>query len=366
MDKIKRFFECYVDITVCNLRCEYCYVIQHHRNYQKIDAFRYSPEHMVKALTQKRLGGVCYFNICGGGETMMMPQLDELVSALLTEGHRVSITTNGTYTQGYEKLLKRLSPDLCKHLHFAFSLHYLELKRKGWLERFAENVHMVQKAGCSFLVQLNLYDGYTVVIDEIKEYSMSQFGAYPQIAATRLTEGKTTIELHTAKTKEDYWQTGKTFQSPLFDFTMQNFMQPRKEFCYAGDWSCLLDLTDGTMRKCYGDRKGVNIFEDIERPIPFEAFGSHCYRRNAYCTNSSHFLSLGTIPNIYENITYSQLRNRLEARWEGEEMRVFLSQKLKNQNTQYPLWQRVYVDMKEPFRYWKDRVIHKIKRMMHK
>ena len=366
MDRLKRFFECYVDITVCNLKCEYCYVRQFKRNTNEIGGFKYPAEHMAKALSKERLGGVCYFNICGGGETMLMPKLEEVVEALLKEGHWVSITTNGTYTQGFETMLQLLNSELCKHLHFAFSLHYLELKRKGWLERFAENVQRVKKVGCSYLVQLNLYDGYDGVIDEIKDYCISNFGAYPQIAATRLTEGKTTIELHTTKTKNEYWQTGKTFQSPLFDFTMQNFMQPRKEFCYAGDWSCLLDLTDGKLRKCYADRKVINVFENIDQKISFEAMGSHCYLRNKYCNNSSHFLSLGVIPELYHDITYTQLRNRPEAGWENAETQEFLSQKLEDNNPLYPWYRRVYINLKEPFRYWGDRVIAKIKRKLRK
>jgi molybdenum cofactor biosynthesis enzyme MoaA len=170
MDKIRRYFECYVHITVCNLKCEYCYVRQFSKNSNEIATFKYSPEHISKALSLRRLGGVCYFNVCGAGETMMMPDLDLVVSALLNEGHWVSITTNGTYTQGYKKLLERLNSNNCKHLHFAFSFHYLELKRKGWLGRFVENVNRVKDAGCSFVVQMNWYDGYDSVIDEIKDY----------------------------------------------------------------------------------------------------------------------------------------------------------------------------------------------------
>ena len=60
------------------------------------------------------------------------------------------------------------------------------------------------------------------------------------------------------------------------------------------------------------------------------------------------------------------MRNRPDAGWESDEMQAFLKQKLKNQNAQYPLWRKIYIDMKEPFRYWKDRVIHKLKRMMNK
>ena len=32
MEKIKRFIECLIPVTACNLRCSYCYVIQRNRN----------------------------------------------------------------------------------------------------------------------------------------------------------------------------------------------------------------------------------------------------------------------------------------------------------------------------------------------
>lgn len=366
MDKIRRYFECYVHITICNLKCEYCYVRQFGRNSNEIATFKYSPEHISKALSIRRLGGVCYFNVCGAGETMMMPDLDLVVTALLNEGHWVSITTNGTYTQAYEQLLEKLNSNNCKHLHFAFSLHYLELKRKGWLGRFVENVKRVKDAGCSFVIQMNWYDGYDSVIDEIKDYCLDNFGSYPQIAATRLMEVKNSIELHTQKTREEYCKIAGSFNSPLFDFTMQNFLKPRKEFCYAGDWSGMLDLTDGSFRKCYGDRKVINIFEDVSKAIPFEAYGSHCHKRNAYCVNNSHFLSWGVIPELYDDITYSQLRNRPEIGWYTDEMKEFSSQKLRYSNEIYSCMRKIFVDMKEPMRWWSVRLLNKLHKIMKK
>lgn len=65
----------------------------------------------------------------------------------------------------------------------------------------------------------------------------------------------------------------------------------RKEFCFAGDWSGTLNLQTGVLTKCYADYDGVNIFEDVDAPIPFEAVGKHC--GSPYCVNSSHFMSLG-------------------------------------------------------------------------
>ena len=62
-DKIKRFIECFVPITACNLRCHYCYVIQENRRTEKIPQLKYSLEHIAKALSKERFGGICYFSI---------------------------------------------------------------------------------------------------------------------------------------------------------------------------------------------------------------------------------------------------------------------------------------------------------------
>lgn len=83
MDKIKKFFECLIPETVCNLRCGYCYVIQRSQNTMKVPELDYPPEIIGKALTQERLGGVCYFSICGAGETFVPDYLIEIVYELL-------------------------------------------------------------------------------------------------------------------------------------------------------------------------------------------------------------------------------------------------------------------------------------------
>ena len=59
-DKIKRFIECIVPVTACNLRCHYCYVIQNDYRTNKIPKFEYSPEYIAKALSKKRLVELVY------------------------------------------------------------------------------------------------------------------------------------------------------------------------------------------------------------------------------------------------------------------------------------------------------------------
>lgn len=333
MDKIKRFFECLIPVTVCNLECHYCYVIQEHRRSMKLAELKYTPEHMAQALRKERVGGTCLISICGAGETLAQREVIDIVAAILSEGHYVNITTNGTLSQRFDELIEKCKPNI-NHLHISFSMHYLELVRLNLLERFFDNIDKVRRAGASFHLQINLCDEYIPHIDEIKKISYEKVGACPQVALTR-NEETVPMSIHSKLTEEEYYRHGSLFESPLFDFTFKNFNVKRKEFCYAGDWSGILDLQTGILKKCYNEPNGVNIFEDIDKPICFEAVGSNCKSR--YCVNSSHFMTLGVIPEI-STPTYAQLRNRVcsdGSEWLQPEMKSFMSTKLFESNEEY-------------------------------
>lgn len=363
MDKIKRFIECLVPVTACNLKCDYCYVIQEGRRKNQIPEFKYSPEHIGKALNKERLGGISYISICGAGETLIPKEMPSIIEQILKQGHYVNITTNGTLTERFQEIIS-MPKELLKRLHFAFSLHYIELKRTNNLGKFFENIKMIKKAGCSFLVQLNLCDQYISLIDEIKEICIKEVGAYPQIAATRKEDfsgKKQKIELHTDSSNEEYIKNGKEFESPLFDFTMKNFLVKRKEFCYAGDWSLLLNLLTGDIKKCYAEPEHQNIYENIEEPIKFEAIGNNC--RCKYCVNSSHFMSLGIIPGE-KAPTYAELRNRENADWYTQEMSGFLNTKLKESNNEYSIMKKIYINIKYRTSKLKRKVKNKIRKII--
>lgn len=330
MDKPKRFFECLLPETVCNLECSYCYVIQENRRAMKLAELKYSPEHIAKALRKERVGGVCWISICGAGETLAQKECVDIVRLLLKEGHYINITTNGTLSNRYDALIEKCGSDV-KHLHLAFSLHYVELIKRNMLDTFFANVKKMRSAGASILVQLNLCDEYVPYIDEIKDICKSKVGAYPQIALTR-DESVMPMKIMTSGSDEEYIRNGERFDSPLFRFTCKNFNVKRKEFCYAGDWSGCLNLATGWLTKCYQNPKGQNIFEDLDKPIDFKAVGTKC--RHHYCVNSSHFLALGVIPDI-KAPTYAQLRNRPEANWYTKEMEAFLNSKLFETNDRH-------------------------------
>lgn len=353
---MKRFLECLVPVTVCNLKCDYCYVIQKNYRDMEMPDFKYSVEHIAKGLSQERLGGVCYISICGAGETLIPKEVPAVVKAILEEGHWVNVTTNGTQTARFKEIVT-WDQKLLGRLHFAFSFHYLELLRLGQLDVFFDNVRRIREAGCSFLVQINLYDGYMPHWDTIKQICEERIGACPQVAVTR-NERTPEIRFLTNGSAENYMATGRRFHSPLWEFTLKNFRIRRREFCYAGDWSATLNLCTGEMSGCYGQGIRQNIFEDLSRPIRFSAIGRGCCA--PYCFNSSHFLSLGCIPSL-ATPTYAELRNREYAEWYTPEMKQFLSAKLGNENQEYALWRKCRINLRRGGRRILSRIFHEIK-----
>lgn len=329
---IKRFFECLIPVTVCNLKCSYCYVIQRNYRNMKLAKLKYTPEHIGRCLTKERLGGTCFFSICGAGETLAQPETLQIAHELLKNGHIVNITTNGTLSRKFQEL-QDFSQEERERLHFSFSLHYLELKRMNLLDTFFENILFVKNEGCSFVVQLNLCDEYLPYLDDIKSICKTKIGAWPQVAATRKEESNLAkIDFLTELSDEEYIARGKEFDSPLFDYTIENFNVKRTEFCYAGQRSGTLNLADGTLHKCYADPKPQRIFDDPNKPIVFEPIGTNC--GCAFCLNSSHFMSQGVIENN-DKRTYCSLRDRPEANWFNGTVGYALSGKLWDTNESF-------------------------------
>lgn len=341
MDKIKRFIECLLPITACNLKCSYCYVIQRDNRKNQLAEMKYSPETIGLATKKERWGGCCYFSICGAGETTLQKDIDLIAYNILKNGHYVNITTNGTITTQIEKIVTKCEPFI-DHMHFSFSFHYLELVNHNLLDIFFSNFNYLKQAGASVIVQFNMADCYIPYLEEMKELCIKNTGAMPQIAATRKEDrGLEKIELLTNLSDNDYFRLGDDFNSPLFDFTMKNFNKKRREFCYAGDWALNLNLATGIVRRCYCSYLRQDIFKNPEEKIKFLAIGHAC--GSPFCMNSSHFLSLGAIPSL-ETPTYADLRNRKEAEWYTETMETFLSSKLRDSNQEYGKFRKCFSD----------------------
>ncbi len=53
---MKRFVECILPVTQCNMKCNYCYVIQREKRSLKQATLKYTPEQIGKAMSMDRWG----------------------------------------------------------------------------------------------------------------------------------------------------------------------------------------------------------------------------------------------------------------------------------------------------------------------
>jgi len=348
MDKIKKYIECHIPIETCNLRCHYCYITQERKFHAKLLQLTHTPEEISKAFSVKRLGGICLINMCAGGETLLSQELLPVVQALINEGHYISIVTNGTLTERFVEI-SSWPKSLLSHLFFKFSYHFLEMKRLGWTERFFDNVQRMRGAGASVTVEITPSDELIPYIDEVKENCLKYTGApcHVTIARDNRTQG---IDVLSELPFEEYKKIWSQFDSVLFDFKSKIFYRKRKEFCYAGDWFMNVNLETGLICQCYHGYEIGNIYEDLSKPIKYQAVGCTCPR--PHCFNGHAMLALGVIPEI-KAPTYAEERNRICAdgtEWLQPEMKAFMSSKLYESNKEYNILKKIECNMREKLR----------------
>lgn len=334
MDKVKRFIDCTYTATRCNLRCSYCYITQEDKWNEKLPELKYSPEIIGAGLSQDRMGGICHFNICGLGETLVPAEMVDIIYNILRQGHYVTVITNGTMTKRFDDIVK-FPKEYLSRLTFKFSFHYEEMLRLNMMDTYFNNIEKVDEVGVSFSVEVTPHDGLIDKIDDIKKICLERVGAVCHITVAR-DAAKTEIPILTDLSREEYYKTWSTFDSDMFKFKMSTFGVKRREFCYAGDWTGYLNLVTGILKPCYYTYGGQDIFKDINKPIKFEAMGechlSHCY-------NSHAFLTIGAIPEL-ETPTYLDIRDRVTEEgkhWVKPRVAEFFKSKLKESNEEYPI-----------------------------
>ena len=332
LDKIKKFIDCYIPITTCNFKCPYCYITQNNRWNDALPEFKYSAQYVRKALSKERLGGTCLLNMCGGGETLLPPYIIELLKELLEEGHYIWVITNGSLNKRFEEISK-FPKNLLYRLAFKFSFHYLELKRLNKLEDYVKNIKLMQDSGASFSIEITPYDELIEYIDEIKEFSLKNFGALPHITVAR-EDNTDNKKILTKLSKQEYNKVWSQFNSKMFSFKLSTFLVKRKEYCYAGKWSYILDIGKGVLSQCYSNNMQQNIFENM-KPIKIKSVGRKCLE--PHCYNSHAFLTWGDIPRLKAPYYY-EMRNRIqsdEKEWLNPYMKEFCSHKLKENNNKF-------------------------------
>lgn len=226
MDKIKRFIDIYVPVTTCTLRCHYCYITQHCLFDGPLPKFDYSPEYVRKALSKERLGGPCLMNLCGGGETLLAPQMVEYIRELLAEGYYVMVVTNATVSKRFEEIAK-FPKELLSHLFFKFSYHYMELKRRNLLDKFFANVCLMRDSGASFTLEATPSDELIPYIEEMQRAAIEHVGAVNHITAGRDERVAGALPILTNMSRENYQKTWSVFHSEFFDYKMSIFGKKR-------------------------------------------------------------------------------------------------------------------------------------------
>lgn len=107
MEKIVKMINGTIHTSGCTLCCEYCYLAQAgYQNDKEVFALRYPLDTILEACSKKRLGGVCFIQIIGDGETLLPKDAVSLILGLLREGHYVQIITNGTLTERLHELVE--------------------------------------------------------------------------------------------------------------------------------------------------------------------------------------------------------------------------------------------------------------------
>lgn len=337
METVKKLIMLQVPTSICNFRCHYCYLAQRDVSFQGEQAnMQYSPEHVARALSPKRLGGICFINACAEGETLLTNNIDQYFKALVSEGHFLEIVTNMTVTPMIDKILS-WETSLLSHIEFKCSFHYLELKKRGLLEVFANNVEKAWNAGASYTIEIAPSDELIPFIDEVKEFSLKHFGALPHLTITRDDTTKDIRKL-TQLSDNDYTNTWKIFNSEFWEYKAHIYGVKQEQFCYAGLWSITVDIATGIAKKCYFNRLG-NIFEDPNATLDLSPIGecpiAHCYNGHA-------FLTYGLIPGSAAP-GYGDIRNRVRqdgTEWLQPELKAFFNTKLSDNNKEWSYHQK--------------------------
>jgi hypothetical protein len=277
-------------------------------------------------------GGVCLINICGEGETLLPPKIIEYIQAILEEGHYVSVVTNGTISRRFQEI-SGFPKDLFQRLFFKFSYHYMELKKRNLLEEFFTNITLMRERGCSFTLEAVPSDELKPYTDEMIALAVEKLGAAPHCTVARDERVAGALPILTAMPKEEYRKTWSVFRSSLFEYKYSIFGVKRKEFCYAGSWSCTINLKTGIMSQCYCSYYKQNVFADPAKPIRFLPVGNNCGK--LHCYNGHAFITFGLIPEL-DAPSYASLRNRLcedGSEWLSPAMKAFMETKLYDSNT---------------------------------
>lgn len=332
MDKIKKIILFRIPMSVCNFRCHYCYLAQRPVHYQGIQPnMTVTPEEFGIAFSKNRWGAM-FANFCADGETLLTKDIDLYVREFCKQGHYAEVVTNLTVSNVLDKFLS-WDKDLLNRLEFKCSFHYLELKKKKLLDRFAANIKKIWSKGASANIEITPTDELIPYIDEIKDFSLKNFGALPHLSIARDDRTKG-IDYLTQLSMDEYDRIWSQFDSSFWQFKKSIFGIKQKQFCYAGDWSYYVDMCTGVVKPCYFGSVIGNVYENTDIPFCSHAVGK-C--RLPHCYNGHALLTLGLIPHLYDTC-YGNIRDRVTSsgqHWLQPDLLSFFNTKLEESNSEY-------------------------------
>ena len=325
-DKIYKYFEVSTPAQACNLRCHYCYVGQKRDYDDKVEKIVHTAEEIRRGLSKERIGGTALFNFCAGGETLLNEEIIPIIAELCKEGHYVSIVTNCTLRNRFEELIS-LPKDIQSHIFIKASFHYLELKAKNLLEKYAAIIKMLDKSEISYSIELVPSDEAVEFIPEIKQYCEENFGALCHVTIAR--DDRRGMKTLTKYPMFKYKRIWSQFDSPLFDFKLKTLFKKVRKKCYGGVLSGYINIQSGDIRPCYAGQVFANIYENMTEPLNEHEIKKCPFK---FCYNGHCFLTLGIVPEI-EAPYYIEMRDRIKndgSHWVKENFRKVYSQKLYN------------------------------------
>ena len=334
-DRIFRFID--IDLeetTTCNFRCKYCYVWRKKGFEGNIKTSIHSLEEIKKGLSKDVLGGTCFINLCARGETLLSDKIVELTRVLLSEGHYVSIVTNGTVRKNILKILE-FPIELQERMFFKISFHYHELEERSLMEIFWENISSIRNSSCSYTLEITPYDDLIKDIEQIKNlFEEKEMGAMPHISFARDSK-KQDLDVLSQLPIEEYKSIWGQFESKMFALKSEWYGKKIDKFCYAGNWSYRINLSNGSIQNCYRHESIGNIFDSNMKSYPVCTIEHDC--NMAYCFNNHAFLAWGCVPEI-DTYTYLDMRDRERkngTHWISDKMMRAMRTKLAEEHFEY-------------------------------
>ena len=228
------------------------------------------------------------------------------------------------------------------HLFFKFSFHYNELKRRNLIDIFFSNISYVKEKECSFTVELPAYDGFIASREEIIKICKERLENEVCHVTVLRDESKTDFSVLSKyddfMTYKEIWE---PFHSALFDIRADVLEKKYKGFCYAGEWTFTANIETGEIRQCYYERVLDNLYANPCSKLNLCAVGNHCHA--SYCYSCHAFLCFDVMPELQVKMRYDQTRDR-DNKWLTTDMKLFMSQKLSENNAEYKLEEQQLVN----------------------